>query len=46
MFIVYSSNTGHTRQYAQMLSEALDIPAYDLKTGPPTLDGLETIYMG
>ena len=46
MFIVYSSNTGHTRQYAQMLSEALDIPAYDLKTVPPTLDGLETIYMG
>ena len=46
MFIVYSSNTGHTRQYAQMLSEALDIPAYDLKTVPPTLDGLEAIYMG
>ena len=46
MFIVYSSNTGHTQQYAKLLSDALDLPAYDLKAVPPTLDGLEAIYLG
>ena len=28
--IVYASNTGFTRRYAEMLSRAAAIPAYDL----------------
>lgn len=29
--IVYKSSTGHTKQYAEMLGEALKIPVYNLK---------------
>ena len=29
--IVYTSNTGFTRRYAEMLSRAAAIPAYDLE---------------
>ena len=46
MFIVYSSNAGHTEQYARLLSKQLDLPAYDLKDAPPALAGGDVIYLG
>lgn len=30
MTIVYESNTGHTKQYAKMLSEKLNIPYFTI----------------
>ena len=46
MFILYSSNTGHTEQYARLLSDELDLPAYNLKDAPPVLAGGDAIYLG
>ena len=46
MFILYSSNTGYTEQYAKLLSNELDLPAYNLKNIPPVLEGGEVIYLG
>ncbi len=46
MFILYMSNTGHTEQYARLLSKELDLPAYDLKDVPPVLAGGDVIYLG
>ena len=31
--IIYTSNTGFTRKYAQMLSEKLSLPAYNAGLG-------------
>lgn len=45
--IVYTSNTGFTMRYAQLLSHAAAIPAYDLEDGqcaPPA--GSCVIYLG
>ena len=44
--IVYSSQTGHTRQYAKLLSDELSLPWYDLSKGVPAPKGREIIYMG
>lgn len=46
MVIVYSSNTGYTKQYAELLSDALHIPAYDFKTISKSFHGKNVIYMG
>lgn len=43
--IVYSSNTGHTRRYAEMLSEKTGLPAYDIKTAKPD-KSMPVVYMG
>ena len=29
--IVYKSNTGHTKQYAEMLGDSLKVPVFELK---------------
>lgn len=45
--IIYTSHTGHTQQYAQLLSEALKIPSYTLKEASKNLTkDDEVIYMG
>lgn len=44
MKIVYESNTGHTEEYAKMLSTALDIPCVSLKDYKPDFE--EVIFMG
>ncbi len=44
--IVYSSQTGHTRQYAKLLSDELSLPWYDLAKGVPAPKGRDIIYMG
>ena len=43
--IVYSSNTGHTRRYAEMLSNKTGLPAYDIKTAKAD-KSMPVIYMG
>ena len=44
--IVYSSNTGYTRQYAKLLGSALDIPSYELGSVPKCHAGTDVIYLG
>ena len=45
--IIYTSNTGHTRQYAQLLGERLGLPVYSLKEAIPLLPtGCPVIYLG
>lgn len=45
--IVYKSNTGHTKQYAEMLSEILKVPAYHLKEAKVKLKKKdEIIFLG
>ena len=45
--IVYVSNTGHTKSYAEMLSRATGLSAYSLDDAISKLDkGCEIIYMG
>ena len=45
--IVYKSNTGHTKQYAEMLSEVLNVPAYDLKEAKSNLKkNDEIVFLG
>ena len=45
--IVYTSNTGHTRQYALLLGEAIGIPTYSLREAKRLLPtGRPVIYMG
>ena len=46
MIIVYSSNTGHTAQYAELLSTELGIPAYELSKAPAATRGMDAIYLG
>lgn len=44
--IVYTSNTGFTRRYAQMLSRASAIPAYDLaEAAALPADGSPVVYL-
>ena len=44
--IIYTSNTGFTRKYAQMLSEKLSLPAYNAGLGEDkiTLKSDDVIY--
>ena len=45
--IVYTSNTGHTRQYALLLSEQTGLPVYSLDEANPQLSGgIPVIYLG
>lgn len=45
--IVYTSQTGFTRQYAQMLAERTGVPAYELKEAAGKLPrDSEVFYMG
>lgn len=44
--IVYTSNAGHTKAFAEMLSEELKLPAYDLKNSKSLAAGTEIFYMG
>lgn len=45
--IVYKSNTGHTKQYAEMLGEFLKIPVYNLKEAKSKLKkNDEIVFLG
>ena len=45
--VVYTSNTGYTKQYAELLSNRLSLPVYSLKDASSELkDGSEIIYLG
>lgn len=45
--VIYESNTGSTRRYAEMLAQKLDIPAYSLKeAGKAVPKGEQVIFMG
>lgn len=45
--IVYTSNTGHTAEYAKILSEKTGLPIYDLSVAGKSLQrGDEIIYLG
>lgn len=45
--IVYESNTGHTMQYAKMLSEKLNIPCFTIEKAKTNLQKQdEIIYFG
>lgn len=45
--IVYTSNTGHTRQYARLLGEQVCLPVYSLKEAVSQLSvGSPVIYLG
>ena len=45
--IVYTSNTGHTRQYAMLLGEATGLPVYSLEeAGKKLAPGNTIIYLG
>lgn len=45
--IVYKSNTGHTKQYAEMLGESLKIPVYNLEEAKSSLKkNDEIIFLG
>ena len=45
--IVYTSNTGFTARYAQMLGQKLELPVLELKAACKQLPkGTEVIYMG
>ena len=45
--IVYTSNTGHTNKYAEMIGEKLDLRVYSLSEAEVGLEkGSEIIYLG
>lgn len=45
--IVYTSKTGHTQQYAQMLGEKTGLPVYSLKEiSARHIKGMSVIYLG
>lgn len=45
--IVYTSYTGHTRQYAALLGERLGLPVYALEDAKSALEkGTEVLYLG
>lgn len=47
MVIVYQSNTGHTREYAQMLARAEKMKVYELSEVPEQMDkSTQVLYMG
>ena len=46
MTIVYSSNTGHTKQYAELLQEATGFPTFSLDKLPAYVKGDDAIYLG
>lgn len=44
--IVYTSATGFTRRYAQMLGERTGLPVHDLRGGIPPVRGTRVLYLG
>ena len=45
--IVYTSNTGFTKQYAEMLGEEINVPVYEFKESKQKLNKSdEIVYMG
>lgn len=45
--IIYTSNSGHTTKYAEMLGNKLNLPIYSLKEAGKKLEkGTKIIYMG
>ena len=46
MTIVYSSNTGHTKQYAELLQSATGFPTFALDELPSYVKGDDAIYLG
>ena len=46
MTIVYSSNTGHTKQYAELLQDATGFPTCALDELPSYARGDDAIYLG
>ena len=45
--ILYTSNSGYTKQYAELLAQKTGLPAYSVKGAiPPSLAGADVIYMG
>lgn len=45
--VVYTSNTGYTKEYAAMLGKKLNLPVYSLEEAKNNLaDGSEIIYLG
>lgn len=46
MVIIYKSNSGYTKEYAKLLSDMLDIPAYSMAEAPDCQKGKDAIYLG
>lgn len=46
MVIIYKSNTGYTEQYARLLSQALNMPAYSADNIPSAHKGKDVIFLG
>ena len=46
MTIVYSSNTGYTKQYAELLRKATGYPMFSLDRLPSYVKGDDAIYLG
>ena len=45
--IIYTSNTGYTKQYAEMLSEKTGVPCYDAEEAKMwVIGGADIIYLG
>ena len=44
--IVFTSNTGFTRRYAELLSERTGLPFYDLKASAGPARGTPIVYLG
>ena len=44
--IVYTSNAGHTKEYAELLSKRIGLPVFDLKNSSELPSGSDIIYMG
>ncbi|MCQ2462111.1 MAG: hypothetical protein MJ177_01740 [Clostridia bacterium] len=44
--IIYTSNTGSTKRYAEMLGERLLKPVFSSEKAPAELEGKQIIYMG
>ena len=44
--IIYTSNTGFTKKYAELLGQKTGLPAYPLKDSAAVEKGAEVIYLG
>lgn len=46
--IIYTSESGFTKKYAELLSQKLGLPAYELKAirSAPAKDGDDVVYLG
>ena len=44
--IVYTSNTGYTKKYAELLAENTGLSVYDSKSVPENLRGADIVYLG